>query len=135
MAARIDPRAGQLPATSTLVNVPKLVAAYYTEAPDPAVAVERVSFGTSGHRGSAFNRSFNEAHVVAIAQAVCFYRDQQNISGPLFLGMDTHALSLPAYISTLEVLAANGVETMVAQGSDYTPTPVISHAILSHNHG
>ena len=97
-----------------LVNVPRLITAYYTEAPDPAVPAQRVAFGTSGHRGSAFDKAFNEWHILAISQAICLYRAQQDIKGPLFLGMDTHALSVPALASALEVLAANGVEVMIA---------------------
>jgi phosphoglucomutase len=118
-----------------LVNVPRLVTAYYTEIPDPSVPEQRVAFGTSGHRGSAFDKAFNEWHILAISQAICQYRVQSKIDGPLFLGMDTHALSVPALASALEVLAANGVEVMLAQGDEYTPTPVISHAILTYNRG
>jgi phosphoglucomutase len=118
-----------------LVNVPRLITAYYTEAPDPAVPAQRVAFGTSGHRGTAFNRSFNEGHILAITQAICFYRKRQGTDGPLFLGIDTHALSIPACATALEVLAANGVEVMIAAGDEYTPTPVISHAILTYNRG
>ncbi len=120
---------------SMLVNVPKLITAYYTEVPDPSVAEQRVSFGTSGHRGSASEKAFNEWHILAITQAICLYREQKKIEGPLFLGMDTHALSVPALASAVEVLAANGVEVMIAQGDEYTPTPVISHAILTYNRG
>jgi len=118
-----------------LVNVPKLITAYYSEVPDPAVPEQRVAFGTSGHRGSAFTKSFNERHVLAISQAICLHRKQQGIDGPLFLGMDTHALSTPAFASALEVLAANGVEVMIAEGDEYTPTPAVSHAILTYNRG
>lgn len=118
-----------------LVNVSKLVTAYYTEIPDPSVPAQRVAFGTSGHRGSSFEKAFNEWHVLAISQAICLYRAQEKIDGPLFLGMDTHALSAPAHASALEVLAANGVDVMIAQGDEYTPTPVVSHAILTYNHG
>jgi phosphoglucomutase len=118
-----------------LVNVSRLVTAYYAEQPDPGVATERVAFGTSGHRGSAFERSFNEAHILAITQAICSYRQLHRIDGPLFMGMDTHALSEPAFASALEVLAANGVEVMIDQDRGYTPTPVISHAILRYNRG
>ena len=118
-----------------LVNVPRLVTAYYTEAPDPSVPEQRVAFGTSGHRGSAFERAFNEWHILAISQAICLHREQKKIDGPLFLGMDTHALSVPAHASALEVLAANGVEVMIAQGDEYTPTPAVSHAILTYNRG
>jgi phosphoglucomutase len=118
-----------------LVNVPKLITAYYTEVPDPSVPAQRVAFGTSGHRGSAFEKAFNEWHILAISQAICLYREQKQIAGPLFLGMDTHALSVPALASALEVLAANGVEVMLAEGDDYTPTPAVSHAILTYNRG
>jgi phosphoglucomutase len=118
-----------------LVNVPRLVTAYYTGLPDPKVPAQRVAFGTSGHRGSSFKLSFNEWHILAITQAICLYRKSKNIVGPLFLGMDTHALSVPACATALEVLAANGVEGMLAEGDEYTPTPVISHAILTHNCG
>jgi phosphoglucomutase len=118
-----------------LVNVPRLVTAYYAETPDPAVPSQRVAFGTSGHRGSAFEKAFNEWHILAISQAICLYREQRKIDGPLFLGMDTHALSEPALVSALEVLAANGVDVMIAQGNEYTPTPAVSHAILTYNRG
>jgi phosphoglucomutase len=113
--------------------VPKLVTAYYTQVPDPVVREQRVAFGTSGHRGSALNKGFNEWHILAISQAICLYRSQQGINGPLFLGMDTHALSIPAMASALEVLAANGVEVMLAEKDEYTPTPAVSHAILTYN--
>jgi phosphoglucomutase len=132
---KISPLAGKPAPTSMLVNVPKLITAYYTEVPDPSVPAQRVAFGTSGHRGSAFDKAFNEWHIVAISQAICLYRRQHKIDGPLFLGMDTHALSVPALASAVEVLAANGVEVMLAEGDEYTPTPVISHAILNYNHG
>jgi phosphoglucomutase len=118
-----------------LVNVPRLITAYYSNLPDPAVPAQRVAFGTSGHRGSAFENSFNEWHVLAISQAICDYRTQQGIDGPLFLGIDTHALSEPALTSALEVLATNGVDVMLADKDEYTPTPVISHAILTYNRG
>src|SRR5665213_688499 len=118
-----------------LVDVPKLVTAYYTGIPDSSVPSQRVAFGTSGHRGSAFDKAFNEWHILAITQAICLYRKQQGTEGPLFLGIDTHALSIPAQTSALEVLAANGVEVMIAEGDEYTPTPVISHAILTYNRG
>ena len=130
-----SPHAGKPAEPSMLVNVPKLVTAYYTEAPDPSVAEERVSFGTSGHRGSSLNKTFNEAHILAITQAICRYRREQKIDGPLFLGMDTHAVSVPAFACALEVLAANGVEVMIDERDEYTPTPVISHAILTYNRG
>jgi phosphoglucomutase len=131
----VSPLAGKPAEPSMLVNIPRLITAYYAERPDPTVREQRVAFGTSGHRGSAFKNAFNEAHILAITQAICEYRKQQGIDGPLFLGMDTHALSEPAFASAIEVLAANGVEVMVDQGGGYTPTPVISHAILSHNRG
>ena len=118
-----------------LVDIPRLITAYYADVPDPSVAAQRVAFGTSGHRGSAFERAFSEWHILAISQAICLYRQQHQIDGPLFLGMDTHALSVPALASALEVLAANGVDVMIAEGDEYTPTPVISHAILTHNRG
>ena len=132
---KISPLAGKPPPLEMLVNVPRLVTAYYTGLPDPKVPAQRVAFGTSGHRGSSFKLSFNEWHILAITQAICLYRKSKNIVGPLFLGMDTHALSVPACATALEVLAANGVEVMLAEGDEYTPTPVISHAILTHNCG
>ena len=132
---KLSSLAGKSAAPSMLVNVPKLVTAYYSEVPDPAVAEQRVAFGTSGHRGSACAKSFNERHVLAISQAICLHRKQQGIDGPLFLGIDTHALSTPAFASALEVLAANGVEVMIAEGDEYTPTPAVSHAILTYNRG
>ena len=130
MTTRISPLAGKPAPPSMLVNVAKLVTAYYSEVPDPTVAAQRVAFGTSGHRGSSFECSFNEWHVLAITQAICHYRKANNIDGPLFLGIDTHALSQPACASALEVLAANGVDVMLASSDEYTPTPAISHAIL-----
>lgn len=132
---KINPLAGKPVGLLALVDIPKLVTAYFTEIPDPAVPAQKVSFGTSGHRGSALATSFNEWHVLAICQAICQYREQQGINGPLFLGIDTHALSLPAYASALEVLAANRVEVMIAENDEYTPTPVISYAILVYNRG
>jgi len=132
---KVSPLAGTPADPSILVNVPRLITAYYAELPDPAVPAERVSFGTSGHRGSAFEKAFNEWHILAISQAICLYREQNKIDGPLFLGMDTHALSVPALASALEVLAANGVEVMLAEGDEYTPTPAVSHAILTYNRG
>ena len=135
MPERISPLAGKPVPRSLLVNIPRLVTAYFAMVPDPAIATQRVAFGTSGHRGSAFAAAFNEAHILAITQAVCLYRRQAGSAGPLFLGMDTHALSEPAFATALEVLAANGVETMIDEGGGYTPTPVISHAILSYNRG
>ncbi len=134
-APRSNPLAGKPAPSSLLVDLPKLVTAYYSERPDPSIASQRVAFGTSGHRGNSFERSFNEAHVLAITQAICGYRKQQGITGPLFLGFDTHALSIPAFASALEVLAANGVEVMIAAHDEYTPTPAISHAILVYNRG
>jgi phosphoglucomutase len=131
----LSPLAGQLPDPSTLINVPALITAYYTEVPDPSIPDERIAFGTSGHRGGAFRNSFNEAHILAITQAICLYRKKNGIDGPLFMGMDTHALSTPAHATALEVLAANGVETMIAVGDEYTPTPAVSHAIIQYNLG
>ncbi len=131
----VDALAGKPAPPSLLVNVPRLVTAYFAETPDPAVAEQRIAFGTSGHRGSSLQRSFNERHILSVTQAICEYRKREGIDGPLFLGMDTHALSEPALASALEVLAANGVEVMLAAGSDYTPTPAISHAILTYNRG
>ena len=135
MTAKLNPLAGKTAPASMLVNVSRLVTAYFSTVPDPAIASQRVTFGTSGHRGSAFVGSFNEAHILAIAQAVCLYRKRAGIDGPLFLGIDTHALSEPAFASALEVFAANGVETMIDAAGGYTPTPVISHAILTYNKG
>ena len=132
---KVSPFAGKPAEPSMLVNVPKLVAAYYTEIPDHSVPEQRVLFGTSGHRGSALEKSFNEWHILAITQAICLYREKQKIEGPLFLGMDTHATSVPAFRSALEVLAANGVDIMIAERDEYTPTPVVSHAILTYNRG
>jgi phosphoglucomutase len=134
-APRIDPRAGHLPSAGQLVDIAKLIDAYYTRRPDSRIPAERVAFGTSGHRGSAFDSTFNEAHVLAITQAICLYRRQAGISGPLFIGFDTHALSRPAFESALEVLAANGVDVLISKGGEYTPTPAISQAILVHNRG
>ncbi len=127
--------AGKPADPASLVNVPRLVTAYYTETPDPSVPAQRVLFGTSGHRGSAFDRAFNEWHILAISQAICLYRKQHKIAGPLFLGMDTHALSVPALASALEVLAANEVEVMLSAEDEYTPTPAVSLAILTYNRG
>ncbi len=129
----LHPLAGKPAPQELLVNIPRLVAAYYTQSPDMNDLNQRVSFGTSGHRGSSLSGSFNEDHILAISQALCEYRQQQGITGPLFLGMDTHALSEPALISAIEVLAANNVDVLYQDGLGYTPTPVISHAILSHN--
>jgi phosphoglucomutase len=135
MTTHISPLAGKPAPISSLIDVAKLVTAYYEVEPDPTVAAQRVVFGTSGHRGSAFDASFNEAHVLAITQAICDYRRAHNIGGPLFLGIDTHALSESACASGLEVLAANGVNVMLATNDEYTPTPAVSHAILTHNRG
>jgi phosphoglucomutase len=131
----VSPLAGKPAHPSMLLNVPKLITAYYTEAPDPSVQGQRIVFGTSGHRGSAFKRSFNEWHILAMSQAICLYRKKERIDGPLFMGMDTHAISEPAFRSALEVLAANGVDVMIAEKEEYTPTPVVSHAILTYNRG
>ena len=128
-------RAGQPASTSDLVDIPRLVAAYYTGRPDASIPAQRVSFGTSGHRGSSLKESFNEAHIVATTEAICAYRSSQGIDGPLYLGKDTHALSEPAFETALEVLAAHGVEVRIDAQDGYTPTPVISHAILMHNRG
>ncbi len=135
MSTTISPLAGKPAPQSLLVDVSKLLAAYADLRPDPAVPAQRVAFGTSGHRGSSFARSFNAWHVLAISQAICEYRKNQGIDGPLYIGFDTHALSRPAFESALEVLAANGVETRIAKGGEFTPTPAVSHAILTHNRG
>ena len=135
MSERLSPLAGQPAPADALVDVPRLITAYYSEKPDPSSSAQRVAFGTSGHRGSSFASSFNENHVLAITQAICNYRKQRGIDGPLFLGADTHALSAPAFASALEVLAANGVEVMASAGDEYTPTPAVSHAILTRNRG
>jgi phosphoglucomutase len=131
----VDPRAGKPAEQSMLANIPRLVSEYYTRQPDPARREERVSFGTSGHRGSSRNGAFNERHILAITQAICEYRTRRGIDGPVFLGIDTHALSEPAYGSALEVLAANEVPTMIDARDGFTPTPALSHAILGHNRG
>src|SRR5437868_2538070 len=128
-----DPRAGQAAAPEDLVDVAKLVTAYYAVHPDPGDAVQRVSFGTSGHRGSAFTATFNEDHILATTQAICEYRAGQGIDGPLYLGADTHALSEPAQVSAIEVLAANDVRFLIDSRGGYTPTPAVSRAILAHN--
>ena len=130
---QIHSHAGKLPEKEMLVNVPRLLAAYFSMKPDPGINAQRVSFGTSGHRGTSLNGSFNEEHILAVTQAICMYRKKESISGPLFLGIDTHALSEPAFVTVLEVLAANGVEAMIAGEERYTPTPVVSHAILTWN--
>ncbi|MEO6211009.1 MAG: phosphoglucomutase (alpha-D-glucose-1,6-bisphosphate-dependent) [Gemmatimonadaceae bacterium] len=130
---KISPLAGQPAPAAMLLDVPKLLTAYYRQIPDPSIQSQRVSFGTSGHRGSAFATSFNEWHLLAISEAICRYRKQESIDGPLFLGIDTHALSAPACATALEVLAAHGVDVMLATDDEYTPTPAISHAILCYN--
>ncbi|MEJ8821404.1 phosphoglucomutase (alpha-D-glucose-1,6-bisphosphate-dependent) [Variovorax humicola] len=130
-----SPLAGKIAPASMRANLPRLVTAYYALAPDPGVAAQRVAFGTSGHRGSSYNAAFNESHVLAISQAICEYRAGKGIDGPLYLGIDTHPLSEPAAASAIEVLAANGVELMLATDDDYTPTPAISQAILVYNRG
>lgn len=130
---KISKLAGKLAPPEILVNVPKLLTAYYQQTPDPTIAAQRVSFGTSGHRGCAFDTAFNQWHILAITQAVCLYRKLHGIDGPLFLGMDSHALSAPAHATALEVLAANSVDVMIASGTDYTPTPAVSHAIITYN--
>ena len=135
MSQEVSPLAGKPAPKAILVDVARLLAAYTELKPDPGVAAQRVAFGTSGHRGTSFERSFNESHIVAITQAICDHRSSKGIDGPLFLGIDTHALSKPAFDTALEVLAANGVQTMIAAGGEFTPTPVISHAILVHNRG
>ena len=131
----ISPYAGKPAEQWMLTNIPRLLTAYYVNRPDPAIPEQRVVFGTSGHRGSSLDNAFNEGHILAISQAICLYRQQQGIDGPLFLGLDTHALSEPAFASALEVLAANGVNVMLDAADGYTPTPVISHAILTYNRG
>jgi phosphoglucomutase len=133
MPENVSPRAGKPIEPSLLVNVPRLVTAYFTGKPDPKVPAQRVAFGTSGHRGSAFDDAFNEAHILAISQAICHYRSGRGITGPLYIGIDTHALSEPALASALEVFAANAVDVMIDARGGYTPTPVVSHAILAYN--
>ena len=132
---KISPLAGKPAEQNILVNIPRLVTAYYSGIPDTHIPDQRVAFGTSGHRGSSLKNSFNENHILAITQAICFYRKEQKIDGPLYLGFDTHALSAPAFATTMEVLAANDIEVMISIGDEYTPTPVISHAILQYNAG
>jgi phosphoglucomutase len=132
---RISPLAGRSAPRELLVNIPKLITAYFSDRPDAKIAEQKVAFGTSGHRGTSFNGSFNEWHVLAITQAICEYRKQQGIDGPLFMGADTHALSEPALASALEVLAANGADVMLSTKDEYTPTPAVSHAILTYNRG
>jgi phosphoglucomutase len=132
---RIGPRAGHAPPAGQLVDPAKLIAAYYAERPDAAVPAQRVAFGTSGHRGSSFATTFNEGHVLAISQAICQYRRGKGIDGPLFIGIDTHALSQPAFDSALEVLAANDIEVRISRDGEFTPTPAVSQAIIVHNRG
>src|SRR5262249_39697841 len=131
----LSPLAGKRVEHDKLVDVPKLITAYYTEKPDVTVAEEKVAFGTSGHRGSSFKNSFNEDHILATTQAICDYRKKNAINGPLYLGIDTHALSEPAMVSALQVLAANDVTVMIDSDGGYTPTPAISLAILTYNKG
>jgi phosphoglucomutase len=135
VAAEISPLAGKIVAPSMLANIPRLVTAYFAGKPDPSIASQRVAFGTSGHRGSALNNAFNEAHILAISQALCDHRLGAGITGPMFVGIDTHALAEPAAASALEVFAANGIEVMIDAHDGYTPTPVISHAIITYNRG
>ncbi len=135
MAAKVNPLAGKTADPSMLVDIPRLVTAYFAGKPDPSVPAQRVAFGTSGHRGSALNNAFNEDHILAVSQAVCDYRRNVGVTGPLFIGIDTHALAEPARVSALEVFAANGVEVMIDAEDGYTPTPAISHAILTTNKG
>ncbi len=131
----ISPLAGTLPTLPELADIDRLLSEYESRQPDPLIPAQRVSFGTSGHRGSSFALTFNRNHILAISQAICLYRKKNGITGPLFLGYDTHALSLPAFQTTLEVLAANDVKVVIARDQEFTPTPVISHAILCHNRG
>src|SRR5258705_8785431 len=131
----ISPLAGKPADQSLLINVPRLLTAYYTGEPNPSVPAQRVVFGTSGHRGSSLDNAFNEAHILAITQAICLYRKEQRIDGPLYIGIDTHALSEPAFASALEVLVANGVRVRYQRDRKYTPTPVVSHAVLTYNRG
>src|ERR1700733_8438455 len=130
---KLSPLAGKPAEASMLVNVPRLITAYYTETPDPSVPEQRVAFGTSGHRGSAFDHAFNEDHILAITQAICLHRAAHGVTGPLFIGIDTHALSIPALATALEVLAATDGDVMLDEHDGFTPTPVISHAILTYN--
>ena len=131
----ISPNAGKLPTIDKLINVPRLISAYYSNVPDPSVREQRVSFGTSGHRGSSLKNAFNERHILAISQALCLYRQMHKIDGPIFIGIDTHALSTPAFATTVEVLAANGMQLMISKNDEYTPTPAVSQAILMYNKG
>lgn len=131
----IHPLAGKIATQEQLANIPQLITDYFTQQPDPSIREQRVSFGTSGHRGSSMLSSFNEQHILATTQAICQYREKQGITGPVFVGMDSHALSTPAQATALEVLAANGVVTMIATNDEYTPTPAVSHAIIEYNKG
>lgn len=131
----IHPQAGKTPHADQLINIPQLITDYFTLVPDLSVRSQRVSFGTSGHRGSSLHKSFNENHILATTQAICLYREKEGITGPVFIGIDSHPLSIPAQATALEVLAANGVTTMIATNDDYTPTPAVSHAILVYNQG
>jgi phosphoglucomutase len=135
MSTQLNPLAGKPAPASLLTDIPRLLTAYFEIQPDAAVPAQQVSFGTSGHRGTAFNRGFNEGHVLAISQAICEYRQRRDYAGPLFLGIDTHAVSPAACATALEVLAANGVDVMIADRDEYTPTPAVSHAILVYNKG
>src|SRR5256714_1968697 len=132
---KVNPLAGKPAPESILANIPRLVTDYYALEPDPAEATQKVAFGTSGHRGTSLESSFNEEHILAITQAICAHRRQQGIDGPLFIGIDTHAVSEPAFASSLEVLAANEVDVMIDDRDGFTPTPVVSHAILNYNRG
>src|SRR3569832_2624377 len=132
---KVNPLAGKPAPQSILVKVPRLITAYYKEIPDPGEATQRVAFGTSGHRGSSFDAAFNECHILAITEAICRYRKRHDISGPLYLGKDTHGLAEPALDSALEVFAAHDVAVMADAGGGYTPTPAVSHAILTYNKG
>ena len=135
MGMRVSPLAGKPADPSRLIDPDGLVRAYFEKVPDPSVPEQRVVFGTSGHRGSPLQTSFNEAHILAVSQSICLFRRDRSIDGPLFLGLDTHAVSEPAFRSALEVLAANGVEVRLAEGEKFTPTPAVSHAILTYNRG
>ena len=132
---KVSPLAGKPAPESILANIPRLVTDYYALEPEPGIPAQQVAFGTSGHRGTSLECSFNEEHILAITQAICIHRRQQKIDGPLFIGIDTHALSEPAFATALEVLAANEVEVMIDDRDGFTPTPVISHAILTYNRG
>lgn len=130
-----SPIPGSTVPSDQLADIAKLVTAYYTHEPDYTLPEQRIAFGTSGHRGSSFNHTFNENHVLVMTQAICDYKNAHGLNGPLFLGIDTHALSMPAYTTALEVLAGNGVDVMLAHGDEYTPTPAVSFAIIAHNRG